>query len=141
LQHDCPVLFRRGKGHPLLARLPYHEANYDWLRVDRPRRPIWLGGRKKYWELPASWFNDIVTRGLDRWGQLYIIQPFRAQETCAPACWRAEGHECECSCMGMMHGSHASGAGWFVVSDSFATHWHDCKIACRLLRRQAPPLP
>jgi len=65
LQPDRPVLFRRGKGH-LLARLPYRKDNYEWLRADRPRRPSWHGGRKKYWELPAKWFNDIVTRSLDR---------------------------------------------------------------------------
>jgi hypothetical protein len=139
LQPDTPVLFRRGKGHRLLARLPYRRDNYEWLRADRQRRPIWHGEPKKYWELPARWFNDIVTRSLDRWGQVYIIQPFRAQDACAPNCWKAEGHECECSCMGAQHGSQASGAGWLVVSDVFATRWRDAELACRLLSRQATP--
>jgi len=136
LQRYLPVLFRRGKGKRLLARLPYREDNYDWLKADRTRRPKWHGGRKKYWELPARWFNEVVARSLDRWGQVYIIQPFREHETCAPACWTAEGHECECSCMGARHGSQASGTSWLVVSDSFAISWRDEKLACRLLTCQ-----
>jgi hypothetical protein len=58
--------------------------------------------------------------------KLYIIQPYREQEKCSPSCQDAEGHECQCSCMGRYHGIGR-------VSDTFATRWGDQELACRLL--------
>jgi hypothetical protein len=86
----------------------------------------------KYWEIPITGFNKFVDRSLDRYGKVYIIQPYREQEKCAPACLNAQGHECECSCMGQNHGAGNDGS-WFKVSEAFATRWHDQEIACRLL--------
>lgn len=34
-------------------------------------------GTDAYWELPKSWFNDLVDRALQRYGKVYIIQPYR----------------------------------------------------------------
>jgi hypothetical protein len=132
LQQLIPVIYRGGKGHPLLLRLPYKADNYDWLRNDRPRKPRWISD-KKYWEIPMARFNDTINRSLVRWKAIYIIQPYRHQEKCAPACWNATGHECECSCMGENHGSQSSGGDWYVVSDTFATKWGAKELACRLL--------
>lgn len=134
LQKTVPVIFRRGPGYPLLLRLPYVNGNYDWLRNQKHRKPKWLPGNKNYWELPASWFNDLVNRLLRRWGKLYIIQPHRKQEKCARACWEARGHECECSCLGEHHGSQNPSGKWFEVSDTFATKWQTKELACRLLK-------
>lgn len=131
-QTQTPVIFRRGKGFPLFARFPYSENNRAWIRNGRRNDPVW-NKNKKHWECPKAWFNDLVERSLSRWGKLYIIQPYRHQEICAPACWNATGHECQCSCMEANHGAQSSGGDWFVVSDTFATRWHAAELACRLL--------
>ncbi|HTY69916.1 MAG TPA: hypothetical protein VMH36_24890 [Alphaproteobacteria bacterium] len=131
-QTVIPVVLRRaGKGKRLRVRLPYAETNRQWLQNHRRISPVWVGAQK-YWELPKAWFNDFVERSLARYGKVYIIQPFREQEKCAPACLNAVGHECQCSCMGANHGAGNDGS-WFEVSDAFATRWGEQELACRLL--------
>src|SRR5579871_938530 len=131
-QGRVPVVMRRmGRGQRLRARLPYAETNRAWLQNGRRTRPIWVSS-KQYWELPKAWFNDFVNRCLERYGKVYIIQPYREQEKCAPACLNATGHECECSCMGQNHGAGNDGS-WFEVSETFATRWGNRQLACRLL--------
>lgn len=131
-QKDIPVILRRGgKGQRLRARVPYSEDNREWLQNARRSTPQWID-EHRYWELPKIWFNDFVDRSLARYGKVYIIQPFRKQEKCAPACQNAIGHECQCSCMGQHHGAGNDGS-WFIVSDAFATRWGDLHLACRLL--------
>jgi hypothetical protein len=134
-QTAIPVIFRRAKGTPLLVKLPYAKDNFGWLRDDSQRRPHW-NRQYKCWETPYAWLNTLVRRLLARYGRLYLIQPRKVLDKCAPACWEATGFECECSCMGQNHGSQ-SGAGWYVVSESFAFRWHDRELACRLIERPA----
>lgn len=131
-QNNTPVMLRKGKGHQLMVKMPYAEDNYDWLRNDWRSKPKW-NGQYKSWELPQAWFNDLVVRILTRHSKLYIIQPYREQEICAPACWNAQGHECQCACMGENHGAQSPGGNWFMVSETFATLWQDRKLACRLM--------
>ena len=131
-QGSVPVIYRRGTGYPLLMRLPFSAGNRAWLKSYARTNPTWIA-EKRHWELPQAWFNDLVTRALTKWGKLYIIQPYREQEKCAPACWNALGHECQCSCMGANHGSQSSGSGWYIVSETFATKWNTHQLACRLL--------
>jgi hypothetical protein len=133
LQTKIPAIYRQGKGYPLWIRLPYAESNRIWLRGDKKSKPVW-DKQNKHWEVPKAWLNDLVDRSLIKWGRLYIIQPYREQEKCAPSCWGAMGHECQCSCMGENHGSQNSGRGWFIVSDTFATRWGEAELACRLLQ-------
>lgn len=131
-QQLIPVLLRRGgKGQRLRIRLPYAKTNRDWLRNSKRFAPEW-NDRQKYWEIPKAWINDFVERSLAKYGQLYVIQPYRPQEKCAPACLNATGHECECSCMGANHGVGNDGS-WFEVSETFATRWHEQELACRLM--------
>ncbi len=131
-QPTIPIVYRRAGSNPLMVRLPYAEDNKIWLRNGNHRQPEW-DNQFKCWLVPKSWLNDITTRLLQRFRKTYIIQPYRAQEKCAPACWNAQGFECQCSCMGANHGSQSSGGGWHVVSDTFAVRWHDRELACRLL--------
>jgi hypothetical protein len=35
--------------------------------------------------------------------------------------------------MGENHGVQSPGGNWFTVSETFATLWHDRKLACRLM--------
>lgn len=131
-QHEVPVVFRSAvAGEKIRVRLPFHDDNRAWLRNRRRSKPVWMPVAK-HWELPRSWFNDLVNRALGRFGKLYIIQPFREYEKCAPACQTALGHECQCSCMGANHGTGSDGS-WFVVSDTFAIRWTPVSYACRLL--------
>lgn len=134
-QNHIPVLLRKGKGHRLMVKLPYDEHNYTWLKQDNRTKPEW-NTKFKCWKLPQAWFNNLVSHILSHYGQLYIIQPYRAQETCAPACWNAKGHECQCTCMGENHGSQNPAGNWFTVSETFATLWHESKLACRLMTRR-----
>lgn len=137
-QSNVPVVLRRtGHGEQLRVRLPYHERNRLWLRSNRPRKPAWVANGE-YWELPKAWFNDFVKRSLERFGRVYIVQPYREQEKCAPACQNAQGHECQCSCMGVNHGAGNDGS-WFEVSEAFATRWGRRDVACRLLTRKPNP--
>lgn len=133
-QHEIPVILRRtGKGQLLRARLPYTKKNRAWLQDGRRISPAWIA-EKRYWEIPKAWFNDFVERALRTFGQVYVIQPYREQEKCSPACFNAVGHECQCSCMGRNHGAGNDGS-WFEISETFATRWGDQMLACRLMRK------
>ncbi|QPC99052.1 hypothetical protein [Qipengyuania soli] len=132
-QRAIPVVIRRTKkGEKHRLRMPFSAINRDWLRNDRRDRPVWLSDGK-YWEIPKAWFNDFVERSLKRFGQVWIIQPYRESEVCAPACMKAQGHECQCSCMGANHGVENDGS-WFEVSEAFAVRWNREEWAARLLR-------
>lgn len=144
-QNTTPVIVRKGRGHRLHVKLPNPSSDMEQQRQARQflqkvkpngRLPEWLV-RYNGWGLPQSWFNALVELLLNRFGSLYVIQPYRAQEKCAPMCMTAVGHECECSCMGANHGAGGPGSGWFVVSDTFATRWGNEELACRLMIRRA----
>lgn len=143
-QDLIPVIVRKGAGHKLRVKLPGSSETFDerlracaFLQAARPkgRQPDWLdqyGG----WEVAQSWFSDLVDHSLARFGRLYIIQPYREQEKCASACMNAQGHECQCSCMGAHHGAGGPDGGWFEVSETFATRWGESHLACRLMERR-----
>jgi hypothetical protein len=128
-----PVVFRQAQGR-LRVRLPFSAHNRSWLAAMGRHNPEWISA-KKYWEIPAAWFNKLVERALDSYGFLYVIQPYREQEKCARACMEAQGHECNCSCMGANHGQ-GNMSGWLEISETFATRWNEAHLACRLLRKR-----
>jgi hypothetical protein len=132
-QDATPVILRRdGHREKLRARVPGGETERGWINSLGKSYGNWIIAKHSYWELPKKWFNNFVNGALDRYGQLYVIQPFREQEKCAPACMNASGHICECSCMGEHHGAGNDGS-WFEVSDAFATRWHGRELACRFM--------
>jgi hypothetical protein len=131
-QQAIPVILRRDGWHEKLrVRLPKADDDGKWINGLGKSRAVWIYGGS-YWELPKSWFNKFVNEALVRYKSLYVVQPYREQEKCAPACMNASGHECECSCMGANHGAGNDGS-WFEVSDTFATRWHERELACRLM--------
>jgi len=131
-QSRDPVILRRTeKGERPRIRLPFSEDNRAWLQDGRRTEPVW-NPEEKFWEVPKKWFNGVVRAALDRYGRLYVIQPYREKEVCAPACWNAVGHECQCSCAGENHGGGRHG-GWFEVSEAFATRWGERRLGCRLM--------
>lgn len=134
-QKSVPIVIRETKrGRQHRVRLPYSQENRVWLQNGRRLHPGW-NSRLRYWEIPKSWFNDFVDRALRRYGNVWIIQPHRKLEVCASACQNAQGHECQCSCLGANHGSGNDGS-WFEVNDAFAIRWNSDEWACRLLERK-----
>lgn len=105
-QQLVPVIMRDKMSRPRM-RLPFSDDNRRWIEHGRSTRAVWMRD-KKHWEVPKSWFNDLVQRALDRYSSVYIIQPYVEQERCAPACMNAKGHDCQCSCMGANHGAGMS---------------------------------
>lgn len=135
-QATIPVIWlnkerRRGdRRFPLLVKLPFSDGNHDWLQSGKRYRPKWIA-QFMSWSVPVTWFEDVIRRALQRYRRVYVIQPFRKQEKCAPACWAARKFKCTCSCMGEHHGS--DGAGWFVASETCAIRYGGCELACRLI--------
>ena len=137
-QAQVPIVVRSGlPGDKLTARLPYCADNRDWLHgmATGTRRPDakWAPSEKA-WKLPVAWLNRLVNGALDRYGRIYVVQPYRELEKCAPACRNATGHDCECSCMGANHGV-GDGGGWFDVSETFSFRWGPREAAIRLMTR------
>jgi hypothetical protein len=139
-QTEIPVIYRQGGSEPLMIHLPFGPDNGAWLRGDHRRKPVWIA-QYKGWEAPNAWFDDLVTRVLHRFGRVYVIQPYRVQETCAPACWNARGFECECSCLGANHGRQNPAGKWRIISEALAVRWHGRQLACRLIERAPEELP
>ena len=135
IQGRIPVIVRRPR-EPLLVRLPYAHGNGGWLRNGSARCPRWRKAQE-FWEVPASWFNDLVDRCLERYGQVWTVQLYKEQEKCAPACLNAKGHECTCSCMGANHGAGNDGS-WFEVSETFAVRTKESGWSYRLLTKINP---
>jgi hypothetical protein len=131
-QKKIPVVFYKGKKNPLLLRLPFSKDNRFWLKADHRINPIWEEDHK-YWIIPKAWFNDFIKRSLARYGNIYLIQSYRPYQKCAPACWNAEGVDCECSCMGENHGTGKPDNKWFVISETCAVSLGENKYSCRLL--------
>jgi len=131
-QTKQPVIYRQQRPKPILVRLPYAIDNYAWVRGEQRRKPAW-NKQYKCWETPNSWFDSLIKRALERFGRVYVIQLYKQQQKCAPACWNAEGFNCECSCMGENHGSGHPGGKWHEVSDTFAFNWGQHQYACRLI--------
>lgn len=131
-QKKVPVILRRdGKAESLRVRLLYSDGNKEWLECGQKSKASW-NNEFLCWEIPKSWFNEFVEKALNRYTELYVIQPYREQEICSPSCQNALGHECECSCMGANHGSGSDGS-WFEVNEAFATRWGERELACRLM--------
>ena len=123
---NIPIIVRSGiSGDKLTARLPYRPDNRGWLfglATGRRKPEVQWAPVEKAWKLPVSWLNRFVDSGLERYGRLYVVQPYREMEKCAPACRNAVGHDCQCSCMGANHGA-GDGGGWFDVSETFSFRW------------------
>lgn len=131
-QDRIPVVYLKPRVG-LCVRLPYAPDNMEWLRESGRKKPDWIA-KGKWWEVPKSWFNDLVRRALLRHGSVYVIQEYREKKVCAPACMNAQGFDCDCSCMGEFHGSESE-QGWYVVSETFAVRHEARDLACRLIKR------
>jgi hypothetical protein len=132
-QTKVPVVYRPGGSERLLVRLPYAAGNRVWLKGQRRNKPKWNATHKR-WEIPKSWFEDVVRRAMAKYGAVYVIEPFRLQKKCAPACWNAKGLECDCSCMGQNHGTGDPSGRWYFISDALAVNWGPRRYSYKLMR-------
>jgi hypothetical protein len=136
---SVPIIVRSDiSGDKLTARLPYRSDNKAWLfglATGRRKPEVKWSPVEKAWKLPVSWLNRFVDSGLERYERLYVVQPFREMEKCAPACRNAVGHDCQCSCMGANHGA-GNGGGWFDVSEEFSFRWGPQSAAIRLMTKK-----
>jgi len=115
----------------LMVRLPYWGGNRAWLLAGG-RLIEWLA-RFKAWSLPRGRFDAVVKRCLSCYGSCYLIQVLRERVVCCEPCWNAEGYDCECSCMGVNHGSgHPL---QHEISEAVSLEWQGHKLSCRLLTR------
>ena len=138
-QAQVPIVVRSGqKGDKLTSRLPYRADNKQWLftMATGTRRPeVSWAKQEGAWKLPVAWLNRFVEGALERYGRLYVVQPFREMEKCAPTCRNATGHDCQCSCMGANHGV-GDGSCWFDVSETFSFRWGLQEAAIRLMTKK-----
>jgi len=132
-QKKVPVVFRRERPLPLLVKVPYAVGNREWLRDDGRNIPDW-DKQHEAWEIPQAWFEKTIKLCLRRYKACYVIQLHRERQVCAPACWNAEGIDCECSCMGENHGSGHPGGRWYEIGETLAVSWGVQRYACRLIR-------
>lgn len=132
-QRHIPSIIRLDH-EPLQVRLPYREDNRAWLMEGHTRMTISWNPDGKFWVTPTSWFNELARRLVERAGAAYIIQPYREQEKCAPACWNARGLECTCSCLGVHHGQGQPDGRWYVVGDACAVRWGSQHLRWTLLK-------
>lgn len=135
-QHSIPIVFKRQKPEKLLVKVPPAFNDLDWLRNDGRRIPEW-NDKFGAWELPQRWFEKTIKLCINRYKKCYVIQLFREKQVCAPACWNAEGVDCECSCMGENHGAGHPKGRWYEISESFAVSYGIQKYACRLFEQKS----
>lgn len=131
-QREIPAVVRSHKCPRVLVSVPDIKDGDAWLRGEHRGKPLW-DTRFKCRTVPKSWFDDVIERALHRFGRVYVIQPYREHQTCAPACWNALGHTCECSCLGANHGAGHPGTGWREIAETFAFQWGQLQYGCRLL--------
>jgi hypothetical protein len=99
---------------PPVAKLPYVKDNRQWLRhTVRVRSPQYA---KLKWTLPRNCLARLVHAAIDRYGQVDLYRDMRALSKCDRRCQRAQGYDCDCSCLGVNHGQES--AGWVAVGES-----------------------
>lgn len=153
-QRSVPSIVRKVSDDQqgLHVRLPFDPTNRAWLAKGKQEWRVDWNDAKEHWVTPVSWFADdaacgyigLAKRCLERYGQLYIIQPYMPTKKCAPACMNAAGLICDCSCMGEHHGEGGPNADWFVVNEAFCVKTAGPRqVACRLVSAEngLPPTP
>ena len=131
-QGEIPVVFRRSRPEKLLIKLPDAPGNQRWLQGDKQNYPYW-DDQYKAWKVPQAWFEYAIKLCSKRFKKCYVIQLHHELQKCAPACWRAQGIHCECSCMGDNHGTGHPEGRWYEIDETLAVSWGVRKYACRLI--------
>lgn len=118
-------------GYKLWVRINESPESSQLIKLNRTY-PVWIS-RYICYEVPSSWFNDLIRTLIDKFGAVYIIQPYSEKEECSPSCKAAKRHECECSCYGQYHGVEYAGNDWFEVSEAYEVRWGPKQWGCRFL--------
>jgi hypothetical protein len=105
------------KNGKVFAKIPPRKGNRQWLKEALEiRSPEFDGVR---WELPRNSLGKMITAGVDRYGYVVVYRDISTLSRCTKACLEATGAECDCSCLGVHHGTGAD--GWYEqVGDAVA---------------------
>jgi len=130
-QTEAPVVHRPKTGK-LNVKLPNGLNDSDWLNLCGASVPTWNNG---YFIVAASWLNEVIKQSLERYGEVFLIQPYNEKEICASACKNASGFECQCSCLGKNHGQGEDGSGgWYFIDEALEVRWRGEVLAARHLK-------
>jgi hypothetical protein len=105
----------RGGEKALEVYLPYARDNKEYLqylRNPQRRTNVKFNSVTKRWSLPASQYALLRKELLMKHGQIEITVTGSTLEKCTHMCANADtesADECKCICMGVNHGSSASG--------------------------------
>lgn len=106
---------------------PFLPGNRDWLKSIGAARPTWSRA-EGVWLVSRTHFAVLVRESTKRFGSAEIWTDHRSKEVCTPACQRAKGDECVCSCGGRHHKGGEPIEGWVdlggvLVGDTLREHW------------------
>ena len=121
----------------LLLKLPDCKNQEKWLTINGKKKPIW-NEKFKCWQLPKSWYISLTVSIVKKYNTLYLIYPYRKHRKCAPSCWNSQSDYCECSCLGVNHGSGKPEGNWIEISEAFAVEWREKKYYCSTLKDYSP---
>ncbi|MFD7554663.1 hypothetical protein ACFV9E_09035 [Streptomyces sp. NPDC059835] len=74
--------------------------------------PSRTGASGCVWRVVRTHMKPVLEMLLDMYGEVVLFREYRETDRCDTRCLTAEGDECVCGCMGLMHGSEAGGGGW-----------------------------
>lgn len=93
----------------VFAKIPRRTGNRRWLmEALQVRGPKLVDGR---WELPRNCLSKLIAAAVDRYGCAAVCRDISKLSRCTKSCLEATGAECECSCLGVHHGSTSE--GWY----------------------------
>ncbi|MBD3004674.1 hypothetical protein [Streptomyces sp. 5-10] len=92
--------FVEGGSRKFLKELIGSRSRLDW---DKER---------KRWLMSRQHMAKVIDGCLRRWSRVELRRQYLETQRCDVRCQQAKGDDCECSCMGLMHGSRAVGGGW-----------------------------
>jgi hypothetical protein len=99
----------------VVAKIPPQKGNRRWLHESVCIRSPLL--EDKRWYLPRSCLSRLVTAAVDRYGHVVVVRDMKRLSRCAQACLDATGLDCDCSCMGLSHGSSNVGNWVATIGD------------------------
>jgi hypothetical protein len=135
-QKRMPVVYRPDEKGNLMLRLPYREGNRAFLQGEKRFKPVW-NPEKKYWEVPKSWFTELVESVTAAFGSTYVIQPHHDHERCNASCQNAKRLECECPCLGKNHGMGGRANHEIGIQDAVVVPWRDHHLTIQVFQKRA----
>lgn len=100
----------------VIAKIPARKGNRRWLHESVEIRSPHLEDHR--WYLPRSCLNRLVNAAVDRYGYVVVVRDMAKLSRCTRVCQNATGVDCDCSCMGISHGSAVTDSWVATVGDA-----------------------